>query len=251
MKERRFAMLFSRISFVCSLFSFFLWVSPSFAMTVTPMQIEMTSTGRTSKGVITVVNDGDRALPVELLVKKAVIAEDGAAVTSPAGDEFLVMPPQALIPPGATQNFRIQWLGEPMLDKSESFFIYVNQIPVKLSRQANSVQVVFSMGVMVNVAPPQGKAELDVVASNIIVDKRGRRRLAITVENPANVHALLPQSSIRVSGGGWSETIAGGELAQQIGIGLVQPGRRRRFVLPITVPPSVTNVQCSLEFPKH
>ncbi len=235
-------------SFAGSLLLLVCGVTQSFAMTVTPMQIEMTSTGRASRGTITVVNDSDRALPVELIVKKALLDENGVPGTSAAGDEFLVMPPQALIAPGATQNFRIQWLGEPLLEKSESFFIYINQIPVKLSRKASNVQLVFSMGVMVNVAPPRGMPALDVVASSIVTDKQGRRRPSIIVENPANVHALLPQSIIRVSGAGWSETISGGELAQKVGIGLVQPGHRRRFVLPIILPANVASVQCSLEF---
>ncbi|MBS0271016.1 MAG: molecular chaperone, partial [Proteobacteria bacterium] len=66
------------------------------AMTVTPTQIEMTSTGRSSRGAIAVVNDGAGALAVELVVKKATLDEAGVPKASPAGDEFLIMPPQAL-----------------------------------------------------------------------------------------------------------------------------------------------------------
>ncbi|AGK56380.1 hypothetical protein HYPDE_23468 [Hyphomicrobium denitrificans 1NES1] len=218
------------------------------AMTVTPTQIEMASTGRTSRGAITVVNNGTDALPVELIVKKVSLDEAGVPKGSPAGDEFLIMPPQAMIPPGATQNFRIQWLGEPLLEKSETFLVYVNQIPVKLPKRIRGVQVVFGMGVMVNVAPPRGEAALQVVKTGVVTDAKGRRHPTLTVFNPTNVHALFPQSTVRVSSGDWSETLSSGELAQSIGIGLVQPGHRRRFVLPVALPPSVTSVQTSLEF---
>jgi P pilus assembly chaperone PapD len=217
-------------------------------MTVTPTQIEMTSTGRTSRSAITVVNNGTDPLAVELVVKTATLDEAGVPKTRPAGDDFLVMPPQALIAPGATQNFRIQWLGEPLLDKSETFLIYVDQIPVKLPKRARGVQVVFGMGVMVNVAPPRGKPSLQVVKSGIVTDAHGRRHPTLTVFNPTNVHALFPQSTVRISGGSWSSTLSSGELAQSIGIGLVQPGHRRRFILPITLPERVTAVQSSLEF---
>jgi fimbrial chaperone protein len=218
------------------------------AMTVTPMQIEMSSTGRQSRGVITVVNDSELPLPVEIVIKKANLDQHGIPQLSNASDNFLVMPPQALIAPGATQNFRVQWLGEPLLEKSESFFFYVNQIPVKLSGRRHDVQLVFSVGVMVNVAPPSGAPALAVVGTSVATDRSGRRYPAITVENPSNVHALFPQSTIQLSSGDWSDSISSGELAQFIGIGLVQPGHRRRFVLPVLLPPGASSVQCKLEF---
>jgi fimbrial chaperone protein len=218
------------------------------AMTVTPTQIEMTSTGRTSRGVITVVNDGADPLPVELVIKSATLNEAGIPTTKPAGDEFLVMPPQAMIAPGATQNFRIQWLGEPLLAASESFLLYVNQIPVRPSGRARAVQIAFSMGVMINIAPPRGEPRLEVLSSGVVADKNGRRHPTVTVQNPTNVHALFPQSTVRVSSSGWSQSISSGELEQSIGIGLVQPGHRRRFVLPIVLPANVTAVQASLDF---
>ena len=218
------------------------------AMTVTPTQIEMASTGRSSRSVITVVNDGTDALPVELVIKRATLDEAGTPKTSPADNEFLIMPPQALIAPGATQNFRIQWLGEPLLDASETFLIYVNQIPVKLPRRTSAVQIVISMGVMVNVAPPRGEPALDVVGSGVVIDKAGRRHPTITVRNPTNVHALFSQATVHVTSGDWSQTMTSGELAQSIGIGLVQPGHRRRFVLPAVLPANVKSVRSSLEF---
>jgi P pilus assembly chaperone PapD len=218
------------------------------AMTVTPTQIEMKSTGRASRGAITVVNNGRDTLAVELIVKKATLNEAGVPTVSPAGDEFLIMPPQALIAPGATQNFRVQWLGEPLLEKSQTFFIYVNQIPVKLPKRTRGVQVVFGVGVMVNIGPPRGEPSLKVLGSSVVTDASGRRHPTLTVLNPSNVHALFQQSTVRVSSGNWSETLSSGALAQKIGIGLVQPGHRRRFILPVTLPPGVSSTRVSLEF---
>ena len=239
----------SAVAFFCFLLCV---AAPALAMTVTPMQIEMMSSGRQSRGVITVFNDSDRPLPIEIVVKKASLDERGVPTLSAAGDEFIIMPPQALIAPGATQNFRLQWLGEPLLERSESFFVYVNQIPVKLARRDNDVQLVFSVGVMVNVAPARGEPALNVIASGVVTDGHGQRRPFVTVENPTNIHALFPQSTVRVSSESWSDTISSGELARYIGIGLVQPGHRRRFVLPVTLPDNSTTARCSLKFrPKH
>jgi fimbrial chaperone protein len=218
----------------------------SIAMTVTPTQIEMRSSGKDSRGVITVVNTSDRQLAVELVSKKADYDEAGTPSTAEADDEFLVMPPQALSAPGATQNFRIQWLGEPLLARSESFLIFVNEIPLKPSGGNRQVQLVYSIGVMVNVAPPRGQPSLGVVDTSIATDGSGSRHPAVTVYNPGAVHALFSEANVYLSGQGWSYTFSKGAVAQFVGSGLVLPGHRRRFVLPIAVPSSVSRLKCDL-----
>ncbi len=225
----------------------FLSVGAAQALTVSPVQVEMTSAGGKARATVTVVNNSTAPLPIEAVVQRMTLDENGKAQTSKAADEFLVMPPQAMIAPGATQNFRIQWLGEPLLAASQSFFIFFNQVPVKQPAGQSAVQVVMSMGVMVNVAPPQGQAGLKVVTTGIATDAKGRRHPTITVQNPTNVHALLPEANIRLSSGDWSQTVPRGLLSETIGSGLVQPGKQRRFVLPVDLPANVSSVQASVD----
>jgi fimbrial chaperone protein len=217
------------------------------AMTVAPIQVEMIAAGARSHAQITVVNNSAQPLPVEVTLQRATLDEAGVPKRSPAGDEFLVMPQQALIAPGATQKFRVQWLGDPLIEQSQSFLLYVNQIPVKMPQGKSGVQMVASMGVMINVAPPQGAPALKVVGTGVVTDKAGKRRPTITVQNPSRVHALLPQSTIHLNSGSWASTLSPRQLSERIGIGLVQPGKRRRFVLPVDLPAGVTSVQASLE----
>lgn len=234
---------------LASLFAlaFLVPASAAMAMTVTPMQVEMTSTGSRSNAQVTVVNNSDRPLPVEAVIQRATLDESGIPKGIPAGEEFLIMPPQALIAPGATQKFRVQWLGDPMIARSESYLLFMNQIPVKLPKGSSGVQLVMSMGVMINVAPAQGAPALQVIGTGITTDKSGKRRPTITVQNPSNVHALLPRSTIQLSSGDWSSTLTPRQLSERVGIGLVQPGKRRRFILPVDLPPGVNSVQASLE----
>jgi fimbrial chaperone protein len=203
----------------------YLTVGPAQALTVSPVQVEMTSAGGKARATVTVVNNSTVPLPIEAVVQRMALDENGKAQTSKAGDEFLVMPPQAMIAPGSTQNFRIQWLGEPMLAASQSFYIFFNQVPVKQPAGVSAVQVVMSMGVMVNVAPPQGQSGLKVVTTGITTDAKGKRHPTITVQNPTNVHALLPDANS----------------------GLVQPGKQRRFILPVDLPANVSSVQASVD----
>ncbi len=217
------------------------------AMTVSPMQVEMTSTGQRSHARVSVVNNSNQPLPIEAVVQRLTLDEAGRQKTMKGGEDFLVMPPQAMIPPGGTQNFRIQWLGDPVLAKSESFLLYLNQVPVRMPKGQSGVQVVMSMGVMINVAPPKGAPALKVVSTGITTDKSGRRLATLTVENPSNTHALLPEATVRLASGNWSTTLPPAMLGDRIGIGLVQPGRRRRFTLPVEVPSSVTRLSAAIE----
>lgn len=217
------------------------------AMSLSPTQLEMTSAGKTSQARVVVVNNSAQPLPVEAVVKKTALNEMGIAKMSDgAEDEFLILPAQALIPPGASQVFRIQWLGEPVLKSSQSYMLFLNQIPVKFSKNDSRLQVVFSMAAMINVAPPQGQASLRVVEASVAIDAAGNRRPKLTLENTSNVHALLPRSTIRLAGGSWSETLTPGVLSQHVGIGLIQPGRRRTFILPGNVPPNISSLQAEL-----
>jgi P pilus assembly chaperone PapD len=222
---------------------------PASAMSVQPIQIEMSSAGSQGRAQITVTNDSKDPLPVELTIQKLALNEGGDRTLSKAPDNFLIFPPQALIKPGSSQVFRLQWVGEPLLSASESYMMSVNQVPVKLPAGQNAVQIVMSFGVVINVAPPKGLPELKLVGTGVEADKKtGKRHPTITVENPTAVHALLPQSTIRLTGGSWSHTLAQTELREKVGIGLVQPGKRRRFVLPVELPANVSSVQASLDF---
>ena len=240
-------MPFSLRALVVSAFAFASLPAVAQALTVAPMQVEMVSSGSRSRATVTVVNNSDQPMPIEAVVQRMSLDESGKAQTVRSDEEFLIMPPQAMIPPGATQNFRIQWLGEPMLDTSQSFYVYFNQVPVKLPQGKAALQVVMSMGVMVNVAPPQGMSDLKVVGTGVVNGKDGKRYPVVTVQNPGRIHALLPQATLKLSSGGWSETLSAGQLSESLGSGLVQPGKRRRFVLPIALPQGVSSLQASLE----
>jgi P pilus assembly chaperone PapD len=218
------------------------------AMTVTPVHVEMKSVGNAARSQITVTNPGKTPLPVETFLERLQLTESSERRMTRAGKEFLVFPPQAMIPAGGTQVFRLQWVGEPNLAKSESYLFQVSQVPVKMPAGQSKVQVVMSFGVVVNVGTPQGVPSLKVIGTSITTDKQGKRRAVVTLENPTSTHALLPQGKLVVAGNGWSHSLTQTEIREKIGIGLVQPGKRRKFTLPMDVPARVTTVQAKLDF---
>jgi fimbrial chaperone protein len=223
---------------------------PAKAMSVSPIVLDLTTSGSKNSSQISVVNEDAKALPVEIVVLRIELDEQGGMSTKPAGDDFLVLPPQAIVAPGATQSFRIQWLGDPQIAASQSYVFSVNQVPVKMPEGKSGVQVVFNFAAIVNVAPLAGKSDLNLVKAGIGRDDKGKLRPELTVRNPGNIHAKLADATIELSGGSWSQTLTPAQLRQIIGVGLVQPGKSRRFLLPVDMPDGVSQVTASVEY-KH
>lgn len=218
-------------------------------MSVTPIVIDMVTTGRHSKASIRVVNDGAKKLPVEIVISRVELGPKGEKKSWPAGDDFLIFPPQALVAPGATQTFRVQWVGEPLIKKSRTYIFSVNQVPVKMPKGVTGVQLVFNFAAVVNIAPPKGTASIALLKTGIGRDKKGKRKPALTVSNSGNIHAKLSDATIRLSGsGGWSKTLTPAFLRQSLGVGLVQPGKTRRLLLPVELPASVSNLRAEVDY---
>lgn len=112
----------------------------------------------------------------------------------------------------------------------------------------SGVQVVFNFATVVNVAPPVGKSSIDLVTTGIGKDDKGKSRPAITVKNPGNKHAKLTDATISLSGGGWSETLRPEQLRQTMGVGLLQPGKTRKFLIPVDLPSNVTQITANIEY---
>jgi fimbrial chaperone protein len=218
------------------------------AMAVEPLLLDLTSSGRTAQQSVKVINNEARPLPVELSVSRLELGLDGEQKTASSADEFLIYPPQAMIPKGGSQVFRIQWIGEPDIPKSRSYQLMVSQLPVKMAKDQNGIQIVMSFGVTVNVAPPAGKSDLVVTGASPVTDKDGKRRASLTVKNPGNKHAYLRQSLIELSGAGWSAQMTPALFAQKVGFGIVQPGKERRFLLPIEVPGNVGAIKAKVKY---
>lgn len=230
-----------------SFLSLIVFTFSAHAMSVEPMLLDMTSIGKGTRGSFTVSNSGAKPLPVEISSFRLALDTDGGQQTSRDEENFLIFPAQAMIPPGGSQVFRVQWIGEPNLPESQSFRFSVSQVPVKLPEGTNGIQLVMNFGITVNVAPPEGTSDIVVLGAEPAAGKDGKRVAALRVKNPGNIHAYLPQSSIRLSADGWSAELTPGQLAQTLGLGILQPGKERRFLLPVEVPASVSSIVASVE----
>lgn len=218
---------------------------PAHGLTVTPITLEMSSMGKQARAVITITNTSNEVTAIEPTFDKVTLSEDGNVTREEAGDDnFLILPLQALLQPGATQTFRVQWVGAPDIPQSESYFITFNQLPVQgLSKKAG-LTILTAFSVAVNVAPAFSRPSLQLVSTAL--DASGKA--VITVQNPSAAHALLRHATITLNADGNNYDVPLELLQQTYGNGLLQPWRKRRFVLPVDLPTGTRSVSASLVY---
>ena len=222
-------------------------LAPAHAVNVQPLSLEMVAIGSNSRASIQVVNDGAAPMPVEIAIKKLDMGEDGKTKESPAGDEFLVFPPQAVVPAGATQSFRVQWVGAPDIKRSQTYMLSVNQLPVKMKPGESGVQMVFDFGVIVSVAPTGAQSALKLVSAEAATEGK-KHGAAVTVENPSVMYSYFSDSKLTLESGSWRKVISAGELRQLVGYGVVLPGKRRRILVPADVPGGAGKISATLDY---
>jgi len=212
------------------------------AMTVQPVVLDLSTSGRGMSQVVTVQNTFTNPLPVELRVESLTFDENGAHGTGQDPGDLLVFPPQALIQPGQTQSFRIQYVGDPALAKSKHYYVTVAQLPVKLPEGQSAIQILYNFQVLVSVSAPGGHPNLQITKSEIGKNDKGQPVPVITVSNTASTYGYLSQGQLRIvetdrSGKEvFRQTIPAPDIQQTMGFGLVAADQARRITVPVVLP---------------
>lgn len=229
---------------------------PALASRVTPMIVDLEPNGRNAVARIELTNDAARDIAYEVQMMLGDISPEGELTLTPADDQFVVFPPQAIVEGRSQQVFRIQYVGEQALEESKVYYLSIKQIPVAFEPGQNQVQVVVNFNVLVNVVPSgaqpsatlrsveyvereksmKGVAEDDIPA--VIPIEKG---IAIDLANDGTRYFYAGQANWRISartvdGQPFERSYSGIEMARVIGTGVVAPGKNRFFFIPTDVP---------------
>jgi fimbrial chaperone protein len=96
-------------------------VSPALAMRVSPMVVEMESRGTNAVARIEVQNINPGNLAFQTRVFRMEIDKEGNIVETPADQDFLIFPPQGVLPASGRQVVRLQWVGGGELAASQAY----------------------------------------------------------------------------------------------------------------------------------
>ena len=221
------------------------------ATTVSPVVLDLQSSGRGVAATVSVTNTADKPLTMEIATKELDPTSTGLSLTDRGTDDLLVVPPTALIPAGKTQTFRVQWIGDPAPTVSKHYYVGINQLPVKLPEGESAVQIVYNFNVLVSVGSANGKSAL-TLQSAAITEKDGKPAPSITVRNSGTTYGYLSQRSVRIvekdaSGKElFNRTLSGKDFEQLVGYGLIATGQTRTMVLPIELPSRTGTLSATL-----
>lgn len=236
-------------------------VSSAEAMRVSPMVAELTTTGAGSTARIEVGNIGNAALPFETVITEVDMTGD-VITEKPADEEFLVFPPQGLVPTNGRQVVRVQWVGAPDLDASRAFYLSVRQLPVEVTPSGEGggslqVSVLYTMKALLVVAPPNARPDVRVekvvpamvsppaieidpalTGGEQVGPPPAEPGIEVTLVNQGKRYALLSGATWSVSGTDlsgqpYNKTLTGDTISQTVGVGYLAPsGGRRTFKIP-------------------
>lgn len=214
------------------------------AMTVQPVILDLQMAGRQMGGQIRVENTGTTPLPVEIRLVEADLLPDTVKASDRLTDDLVAFPAQAIIPPGGTQAFRIQYVGDPEVDRSRHYYAEVSQLPVEIPGGQSTIQVLYNFQAMVNVSSiVAGDPKLSIESAEIVRPAEGApaapARIAFTVSNAGKNYGYISSGSLtliqRDSAGKelFRRSLNSSDVQQMMGFGLVGPETSRKFVAPL------------------
>jgi fimbrial chaperone protein len=218
------------------------------AMTVQPVVVDLTTSGRGMSQALTVENTFTNPLAVEMRVEDLNLTTTGVESANKDSGDLLVFPPQTLIQPGQTQSFRVQYVGDPRLARSKHYYVTVAQLPVQLPEGQSAIQILYNFKVLVSISPDSAKPALKVDSARVGKNAAGKPVPSITVSNTSNAHGYLSKGRLRLIVKNSADrevlrrTLSGPEIQQTIGFGLIGAGQTRQIMVPVEIPVEGTSV---------
>lgn len=229
---------------------------------VQPLMVEV-EPGRAT--AIRVRNISNESTSIETIVSERIVDENGGQQKREAEDAFLLLPPQASIPPQGLQVIRVQPLIGPDLTESRSFYVSIQQVPVEFKPQQRAsggaqMQVRFAFDVAVHVVPRGAKPKFALVSAAPGVTKvtilpktedllrqgdvsgpviKTVPAAVISIRNDGNRYLYLQNYEYTITGvlddGSRKEfpKLTEREIVDAAGVTLVPPRSARKFSLPL------------------
>lgn len=239
----------------------------AYAMRVSPMVSELSTSGAGAVARIEVGNIGNSTLPFETKITRINFDDQGNLIETPGDDDFITFPPQGLVPVSGRQVVRVQWVGGADIPTSQAYYLWVRQLPVETDPKkigatdsAVSINILYTMKSLIIVAPSGAKSDVGVAsivpemivppAPQIDPSLKGdtpneapepEPGIKVEVLNKGNRYALMSGAQWAVSATGidgqpFERTYGKEELSQIVGVGYLAPaGGKRTFSVPTGV----------------
>lgn len=217
--------------------------TPLLAINVQPVVIDLNSTGRRASSVVLLENTFSEPVPVEVTVHPVrVIDGQLTEIADEEAEDVLTFPSQAVVASGASQAFRVQWVGDPRPAASQHYYVTIAQLPVALAPDKNAIQVLHRFRILVSVNAPDAKAALSVVKAEILPADNGKPRPVATVANTGDGYDYVGEHRMTIiqrDAEGkelFRKTFLPEEIQEAMGLGIVPSGQSRLLPIGVDLP---------------
>jgi fimbrial chaperone protein len=214
------------------------WTGLANAFELIPIVQDFSPVGADATQTFGIVNKDKEPVAVQIAIVKRDVAFDGTETLTPAEEEFLVYPPQAIVAPGKVQVVQVRWLGDRAPKQELAYRIIAEQLPVQLEQNAPAgggvVNILLRYEGAVYVVPPGVKPDvrLEGVAR---VETADGPKLAVTLANRGSSHGIVTNPVLSLRGRGTDGRSLSVDLnAEAVDLltgANVQAGNRRQFLL--------------------
>lgn len=229
------------IALAALLLGIFALATPSLALLVRPIIIDLTASGTSANGQIEVVNDRNKPMAIEVKVNSFTLPERGDLVLGPdAAKDFLIFPAIAQLPPGGRQVFRVRYIGDPAIAQSKLYMFSSSELPVSEAAAGDKarIEVLYAISSVVAVRPPRTTAAISVAAVERSVGPDKQPGIRITFQNKGVSHGYVGSTVLDLNSGSWRKSIAADATGKAFGLGLVPANARRSLFIPVADVPA-------------
>lgn len=225
---------------------------PATALNVQPVILDLLASGRRSAAIVTLQNTFTTNVPVEVSASLIELVDNELRPIEGEVEDLLIFPAQAVVAPGESQAFRVQWVGDQEPDQSRHFYVSVRQLPVQLPENENAIQVLYNFKVLVNVASAQARPEL-LVNSATIQTVDGRSRPVIEVRNTGRAYGYVGRARMTITQTAddgrelFRQTYQPDEIQRAMGLGLIPSGKSRTLTVAVDLPSAEGRLSVALE----
>jgi fimbrial chaperone protein len=233
--------------------------APCFAYQLNPMSRVLTPSGSGATQSFEIVNEGAERIALEVSMASLERDESYVEKNASADDDFLVFPPQMIVPAGGRQTVRVTWLGDPNPTRERAYRIIVTQLPIEAldpaakaaAKAVGQMQILLSYKGSVFIRPRGATPRLAVVdRAEPAKGADGSPALALTLDNSGSAGAVVAGCAIHLSAGGNTVELPG-EALGPVRKSRVLAGTRRRYLLPwpkaLPVGPVAASGRCDAE----
>ena len=179
----------------------------AYALQMTPLSVVLKPSGGGAKQSVRVTNESSKPIAVQFSVTTRQQINN-KEVRKPADKDFMIYPPQTIIPAKTTQKVRVEWLGAGKMPKEQAYRLIAEQVHVSLDdKEQTGITMLMTLINGLYVQPNGTKSNVQVKA----VQRQGNK-LVVTFTNSGTRHQVLRYATLHLKNGGKVLTLKGKSL---------------------------------------